>query len=112
MRLLHHVLLNLLRNAILSVQPGVEPKIEIEISTNAGSGEVHVIDNGAGVPSELEHRLFENFFSTRKSGEGTGLGLAFCKSVMTEIGGDIEYSRGSDETRFTLTFRTDVVEIS
>ena len=112
LRLLHHVLLNLLRNAILSVQPGVEPKIDIEISTNAGSGEVHVIDNGAGVPSELEHRLFENFFSTRKSGEGTGLGLAFCKSVMTEIGGDIEYSRGSDETRFTLTFRTDVVEIS
>ena len=111
-RLLHHVILNLLRNAILSAQPGVDPKIEIEISTSANLGVVHVIDNGAGVPSELEHRLFESFFSTRKSGEGSGLGLAFCKSVMAEIGGDIEYSRGGDETCFTLTFRTSIVPTS
>jgi len=98
------VFLNLIRNAILGTKPGGTPTIQIEYGVANKVGEVHVIDNGTGVPKELEDRIFEDFFTTRATGEGTGLGLAFCKSVMSEVGGDIEYTRKSDLSDFKLTF--------
>ena len=103
-RLIHHVLLNLIRNAILSPKLGSTPQIKISYGIGQEGGEICVTDNGVGVPRELEARIFENFFSTRSTGEGSGLGLAFCKSVMTELSGDIVYSRGNETTTFKLIF--------
>ena len=51
-------------------------------------------DSGAGMPAEVQERLFEPFFTTRT--EGTGLGLAIVRSVVAAHGGEV---RGASRRR-------------
>ncbi|HTL12027.1 MAG TPA: ATP-binding protein [Bdellovibrionota bacterium] len=51
-----------------------------------------VRDTGSGIPPELLPRIFEPFFSTKRVGEGTGLGLAMCQQIADAHGGRIEVS--------------------
>ena len=48
---------------------------------------VCVSDNGDGVPQEIRQRIFEQFFTTKPAGVGTGLGLAMCADIVKEHGG-------------------------
>ncbi|MBN1584214.1 MAG: HAMP domain-containing histidine kinase, partial [Anaerolineae bacterium] len=45
---------------------------------------VHIQDNGPGIPEAARRRLFEPFFTTKEVGEGTGLGLWLCWSIIVE----------------------------
>ncbi|MEW6572966.1 MAG: ATP-binding protein [Bacillota bacterium] len=51
---------------------------------------MEIADNGPGISDELKERIFEPFFSTKKTGEGMGLGLAIVQSVITGYNGQIE----------------------
>ena len=51
--------------------------------------EIYVDDSGPGVPQELRREIFEPFFTTREAGEGTGLGLSVCESILHSVGGTI-----------------------
>ena len=81
------VLINLLENSIAVLPEGGD--IEIVLSLNRENGVVlmEVKDNGPGVTDEDKHRLFEPYFSTKKS--GTGLGLAIASTVVADHGGQI-----------------------
>ncbi len=59
-------------------------------STDAGEAVIEVEDNGVGIPDDAEHKVFENFFST-KGTEGTGLGLLVVQKVAEEHGGSVSY---------------------
>jgi two-component system cell cycle sensor histidine kinase/response regulator CckA len=48
---------------------------------------IEVIDNGAGIPPELVDKIFQPFFTTKKQGEGTGLGLASVYGIIKQLGG-------------------------
>jgi signal transduction histidine kinase len=78
--------------------------VRIETSVEGGYATIAVSDNGPGVPVEVRHRIFEPFFTTKASGEGTGLGLPMCQSIVSRIGGRIEldaaYAPGA---RFVVT---------
>ena len=66
------------------------------------SGDVvlEVEDNGAGIPEDVHHKVFESFFST-KGTEGTGLGLLVVQKVVNEHGGQITFtSEEGKGTRF------------
>jgi signal transduction histidine kinase len=90
---LGQVLINILMNAQQSMTGADGDK---EITIVAGPGNAHgsvaitVTDTGPGVPGEIRHKIFDHFFTTKPEGRGTGLGLAFCKSVIEAHGGTID----------------------
>jgi two-component system NtrC family sensor kinase len=87
---LQQVFLNLLSNAFAAVQD----RGTIVICTH-DSGEalsVSVEDNGCGMSQETLNRLYEPFFSTKKKGHGTGLGLFITYGIIKRLGGRIEAS--------------------
>ena len=64
-----------------------------------------VADDGPGVAEELRARLFEPYTTTRRIGEGMGLGLAIARKILLDHGGDLELLRSSAEgTTFRLLF--------
>ncbi|MDA8164366.1 MAG: ATP-binding protein, partial [Desulfobacteraceae bacterium] len=82
------VLINLLDNAVAAL-PEEAGKVEIELRPDPGQAVVflEVRDNGRGVKDEDKLRLFEPYFSTKKT--GTGLGLAIATTVVADHGGYI-----------------------
>ena len=96
------VLHNLLSNAIEAIASSPEPR-EIEISAKRVDGDmikVCVTDNGAGISSEMEGRLFESFATSKP--EGMGLGLAISRTLVQAHGGEL-WLVDSQPTRFCFT---------
>ncbi len=96
------VLHNLLSNAIEAIANSPEPR-EIEISAKRVDGDmikVCVTDNGAGISSEMEGRLFESFATSKP--EGMGLGLSISRTLVQAHGGEL-WLVGSQPTRFCFT---------
>lgn len=88
---IEQVILNILKNAVDSLDGREHGIIEISIHADRPTGSlvVEFEDNGPGVLPENADRLFEPFFSTKPPGKGTGLGLALCKRVIQEHRGEI-----------------------
>ena len=101
--LLIHVLFNLVKNASYYVEKSGGGTITVR--TDAAQRTITIEDNGTGIPPENLSRIFDRFFTTTDTGHGSGIGLAFCKMVMTGVGGSIACDSTVDEyTRFTLSF--------
>ena len=66
--------------------------------------EIRVCDNGVGIPPEVKEKLFQPFFTTKPTGEGTGLGLSLSYDIVTQQhGGTITVdSREGEFTEFTI----------
>ncbi len=107
--LFQRLVTHLLVNAVEAMPDG--GRIDVALSgTLEGGVELAVQDTGAGIPSELRHRIFEPFFSTRESAEAAGLGLSVSRAVAEEHGGRIDLDgsyRGG--ARFVVTFARQVV---
>ncbi len=99
---LNQVWTNLLDNAIAAVpEAGGQIEIKTCFDEPTQSVQVDVIDNGGGIPPEIQGRIFEPFFTTKKNGEGTGLGLDIAYRIVTDRhGGMIVVSSIPGETRF------------
>jgi CheY-like chemotaxis protein len=101
---LAQVLVNLLMNACLAIPEGRfnDHFIRVSVKYVAPWIVIEVTDNGVGMSLETQAHIFEPFFTTRAPGEGMGLGLALCHTIVTEAGGDIGVQ--SEEAKGT-TFR-------
>ncbi len=82
------VVLNLITNALDSLEPG--GTVWISLKRTGGFAELLVRDNGCGMTAEVLRHLFEPFFSRRRDGSGTGLGLSITYRIVTDHGGSIE----------------------
>ena len=65
---------------------------------------MRVSDNGVGIPSEIESKIFEPNFTTKNS--GMGLGLAIVKKIITDFGGEINYQTSKKGTVFEFVIPT------
>ncbi len=107
--MLRQVLVNLCDNSALAVgeRGGT---VRLALGDTAEGVSLTVADDGPGVVPEIRRRLFEPYATTRKVGEGMGLGLAIAKKVLLDHGGDLELVETSERgTIFRLLFpRPDV----
>lgn len=106
------VLLNLLTNAFYAVQkrqqlgePGYAPTLGVATRQVGEAVKIRVSDNGTGIPADLMSRIFQPFFTTKPSGEGTGLGLSLSHDIITKgHGGTLAVaSREGQGTTFRIT---------
>ena len=83
------VLINLLDNAVTALGDGgaIEVRVGPAPERETPMAMLRVADNGPGIPADVRLRIFEPYFSTRKS--GTGLGLAIAQTIVSEHGGTI-----------------------
>ncbi len=93
---LERVLEQLLDNALRAVPAGEASRhlIRVEARRDEGAVLLSVSDSGVGIPEAVRPRVFDPFFTTRPPGEGLGLGLAICHSLVTACGGTITLEPG------------------
>ena len=87
---LQQVFTNLLLNAIQATPQGETISMRVERALTPGYISFAIKDAGAGIPPEIQHKIFEPFFSTKEVGKGTGLGLAVSYAIVKRHGGRIE----------------------
>jgi signal transduction histidine kinase len=63
---------------------------------------VEIVDDGPGVPAELQSRLFEPFFTTKEVGKGTGLGLDIVRRIVANHRGQVRLLSSPGDTRFEV----------
>lgn len=105
--MLRQVLVNLCDNSALAIREkgSGKGKVVFSLTPFEEGTALDVADDGPGVPAEVLPRLFEPYTTSRRIGEGMGLGLAISRKVMLDHGGDLELLRSSDEgTVFRLVF--------
>jgi two-component system, NtrC family, sensor kinase len=100
---LQQVFTNLLLNAIQATPQGGRIGMHVDRATTPGFISFTVEDTGPGIPQEIQHKIFEPFFSTKEVGKGTGLGLAVSYAIVKRHRGRIEvFSEVGRGARFTV----------
>jgi len=100
---LQQILLNLINNAFAAVDDGGRIEIVVRESTD-DTITIQVEDNGCGMTEHELTRVFEPFYTTRRSRGGTGLGLSITYSLAQELGGSIDVeSEPGRGTQFRVT---------
>jgi signal transduction histidine kinase len=109
------VILNLITNAFYAVkaaklQKGNNYQPTVIVSTNKADGKVFISvkDNGTGIPESVKNKIFQPFFTTKPTGEGTGLGLSLSYDIIKTHGGEIDVkSKEGEGTEFTIQLPVD-----
>ena len=90
------ILLNLYNNAFYAVSErkkqlpdGYEPTVSVNTKRKNDKVEIRVTDNGNGIPEKTLHKIFQPFFTTKPTGQGTGLGLSVSYDIIKAHHGEI-----------------------
>jgi PAS domain S-box-containing protein len=102
-RLLTQVFANILTNAEQAIS-AVRDRgaIHISISHSDGSVVVSFSDNGPGIPQEIVDKIYDPFFTTKRPGGGSGLGLTICLGVVKDHSGRIEVQSAANGATFRV----------
>lgn len=90
---LSQVFMNLLMNAVQSLESGDTGHDEVRVHTSTdkhGNAVIEITDTGVGIRPEHVHRIFDPFYSTKPVGVGTGLGLSMCHKIVKSMSGEIQ----------------------
>jgi signal transduction histidine kinase len=99
---LQQVVMNLLINAQQAMAPA-GGTVKIRTRTAGDKVLIEVEDSGPGVPAELRSRIFEPFYTTKRAGQGTGLGLSVSYGIVRDHGGSISVDDApGGGARFTI----------
>lgn len=100
------ITMNLLINAADAIQEAHREQGLIRIETSILNQVIRmkITDNGTGIPSEIIEKIFIEHFTTKPPGRGSGLGLALCRSLINQAGGNIEVSSQTNKaTEITVS---------
>ena len=67
-----------------------EPAVSVCTKKLDGKVEIRVIDNGNGIPQNIVDKIFQPFFTTKPTGQGTGLGLSLSYDIIKAHGGELK----------------------
>lgn len=100
------ILLNLISNAEHALpedQKGAFVRIQTVLENDLVF--IHIVDNGIGVPEDIQDKILEPFFTTKPVGKGTGLGLSIAKTIVETYGGSLTFkSLYKQGTTFSISF--------
>ncbi len=105
------VILNLITNAFYTVgekkKTGLtdyEPTVRVSTKKMKGRIEIKVADNGNGIPEKVLDKIFQPFFTTKPTGQGTGLGLSLSYDIIKSHGGELNVKTKEGEgSEFIIT---------
>jgi signal transduction histidine kinase len=97
---LNQVWTNLIHNALYAMQNVGTLTIETRFENNCII--VNMTDSGSGIPTDIQDKIFNSFFTTKPAGEGSGLGLGICKRIIDKHEGEISVSSRPGETTFSV----------
>lgn len=95
---LNQLWVNLMNNALQAME--YEGVLEIETSREGDEIVVSFTDSGPGIPELVKPKIFTPFFTTKRPGEGTGLGLDLCRRIVERHGGRIGFESRPGRTTF------------
>jgi signal transduction histidine kinase len=104
------VILNLITNAFYAVTEkkkqvgdGYEPIVAVSTKKIKNKVEIKVKDNGNGIPQKVLDKIFQPFFTTKPTGQGTGLGLSLSYDIVKAHGGELKVETIENEgAEFTI----------
>lgn len=119
---LNQVFMNLISNAIDALEESIDPCSPVRMQREAGGScplpsiwirteqqapdqvAIRIRDNGSGIPTDVQEKLFDAFFTTKPIGKGTGLGLSISHQIVVDKhGGSLHcYSRSGEGTEFVI----------
>ncbi len=110
------VLLNLINNSFYAVHEkskkgidGYKPRVLIQTEKHEASVRIIVEDNGMGIPDSIKEKIFQPFFTTKPTGQGTGLGLSLSYDIVKAHGGELKVeSTEGKGTTFLIQLSTTV----
>ncbi|RPD99160.1 sensor histidine kinase, partial [Aureibaculum marinum] len=106
------VILNLITNALHAISPNSktpektvkDPTIWVSTKSVGDTVVIKIKDNGSGIPKKIIDKIFQPFFTTKASGQGTGLGLSMSYDIVKSHGGDLNVeSKEGEGTTFTIS---------
>jgi len=105
------VILNLITNAFYvvdekkkQVTPGYEPTVSVSTKKVNDKILISVADNGNGIPDAIKDKIFQPFFTTKPTGQGTGLGLSLSYDIVKAHGGDLRVeTKDGEGTMFIIS---------
>jgi len=104
------VILNLINNAFYTVSEkaklqtaGFEPLVKVITKNLEDKIEISVQDNGNGIPDSIKEKIFQPFFTTKPTGQGTGLGLSLSYDIVKAHGGELTVkTKDGDGSEFII----------
>ena len=98
------VIMNLLNNAYQAALDTEARWVKLTMQIKEPHVYISVTDSGDGIPKEIQDKLLDPFFSTKKAGQGLGIGLSLSQNIMQKHHGRLFYNQDSANTCFVLEF--------
>ena len=100
------VLINLINNSYDAIRDTSNAWIRVEVKRIGKKIEINVIDSGSGIPAEIAAQMMEFFYTTKPTGQGTGLGLSLARQIIKSHNGIFEFVADQKNTTFRIELPT------
>lgn len=99
---MNQVWTNIIDNAIDAMEGRPDSTLEIKTEKNREFVLVTIIDNGPGIPEDIQGKIFDPFFTTKSIGKGTGLGLEVVRQIINQHNGKVDVHSAPGRTAFVV----------